>query len=76
MQPADYSTFEVALVTSVTSESVTVGVVTFDAHHVLPALFAVGDVLLQVVIQLLKRQLRRSACRVYITAHCRQSLVK
>ena len=60
-------TFEVALVTAVASKSVIVGVATFDAHDVLPALFSVGDVLLQVVIQLFKRQLRRSARRVYIT---------
>jgi len=61
----DGLTFEVALVASVASESVVVDVVAFDAHHVLPALLAVTDVLLQVVVQLFERQLRRSARRVY-----------
>lgn len=40
--------------------------VAFDAHDVLPALFTVADVLRQVVKQLLERELRRSARRVYI----------
>jgi len=64
-RPVTRRTFEVALVAAVSAESVLVGAVTFDAHHVLPALFGVRDVLLQVLVELLERQLRRPTRRVY-----------
>ena len=65
----DWPTFQVALITAIASESIVVGVVTFDAHDMLPALFGVHDVLLQVVVQLLECQLCCSARRIYISLH-------
>ena len=57
-------TFKVHLVSSWAAMSIRISDMSLDAHTRLPALFSIGNVAFQVIVQLPKRHLRCHACYV------------
>ena len=57
-------TFEVALVSAVSSDTCRIRKTSFDSHHSFPAELAVADELRQMFVELVERHLISLACRI------------